>query len=329
MLFRAFKSLMTAFLMFIALPITIKVASADDLNYPTRRITIVSPFAPGSAPDVSARLLAQLMFDAWGKPVVVENITGANGNLAMDHVARSEPDGYTLIMAPDTTICVNPHIYSTIKFNPRRDFVPVTSVVSNQFLLVVNPSLPARTLSEFVKVAQHANPALLYASIGVGSLHQLAMEMLKKRAGIELSHVPYRGGAATLNAAMTGEIQVMFTGAASAGLVQAGKLRALAISGSKRSEGFPDLPTVGETYPGFAIDAWIGLFAPAKTPKAVVEKLRIEAQKILLSDTFQSKINVSGSLVPLVLEPNEFLDLIDKDFEQYGALVKEIGIKLD
>jgi tripartite-type tricarboxylate transporter receptor subunit TctC len=308
--------------------VTLYAAQAQEI-FPTRTVTIVSPFTPGSAPDVTARLVAPLLAEKWGKPVIVENRAGANGNIAMAAVARATPDGYTLVMAPDTTFCINPTVYANANLNPRRDFSPVASVAGNQFVLLVSPSLPSTTLAEFAAYARDAKPPLLYGSIGVGSLHHLAMEMLKKRTGIPMTHVPYRGGMATLTGVVAGEVQVTFSGAASAGLLSSGKLRALAISGSKRSKAFPDLPTVSETYPDFEINAWMGLFAPAGTPAPLLAKLRDDVRSVLREPAFLDRLNVSGNLEPLDLDIPAFSKMIDSDCEKYSEVVREVGIKLE
>jgi tripartite-type tricarboxylate transporter receptor subunit TctC len=303
------------------------VAQAQDAKGPRGVVTIISPFAPGSAPDVSARVLAPLLAERWAAPVVVENKVGANGNIAMASAARAVPDGTTLIMAPDTVFCINPHLYKSTSFDPSRDFVPVASVVSNQFLLLVHPSVKASDLAGFVALARSAKPPLLYASIGVGSLHQLTMEMLKKRAGIELTHVPHRGGNATLTAILGGEVQAAFSGAASAGIIASGKLKALAISGSKRSAAFPDIPTLGETYPGLAVDAWMGLFAPAGMPESLLDKIRADVRDTLASPAFTERINVSGNLEPLLLDVAAFKQTIASDTAKYAAVLKELNIQ--
>ncbi len=304
-------------------------AAAAQAPYQTRTIRLLVPIPPGGAPDVAARLIGQYLSESLGAPVVVENRTGANGNIAADAVAKSAPDGYTLLLGADSGFVINPHVYTKLPFDPLNDLVAVASVATNQFLLAVNPQVPAQNFREFIDYARKADPPLAYASGGNGSQHQLAMEMLKQRAGINLLHVPYRGGAPSMTATIAGETQVFFAGAASAGQFQAGKLRALAASGKNRSKRFPDLPTIGEFYPGYEIDIWLGLFAPAGTPEPIVTKLRAEVHRLLARPDFAEHLNVSGSLEPLILSPGEFNGLIARDYEKYGNMVKEIGIKLD
>ena len=294
-------------------------------QYPTRTIRLIVTIAPGGAPDVVARILAQRLSETIGQPVVVENKTGANGNIAGDFVAKSDPDGYTLLFAADSPIVINPHVYN-MNYDPLKDLVPVTSVASNEFFLSVNPSLPVKTLPELVEHARKTNPPLLYGSGGAGSLHQLGIEMLKQRAGIDLTHVPFRGGTPAATATVAGETQVVLAGGSVISLLQAGRLRGLAATGTKRSPLFPDLPMVAEFYPGYEVTSWFGVFAPAATPPAIIAKLRAEVNAVLPG--LAPKFNVTGRLEPLITTPEEFNALIRRDFEKNKKLVQEVGIKL-
>jgi len=298
-------------------------------DYPDHLIRILVPIPPGGAPDLVARLMAEGLSEAFGQSVAVENRPGANGNLAAEAVAKAVPDGYTLLSGADSGIVINPHVYRKLDFDPLRDLMPVASIATNQFILAINPKVPAHTLAELVAYARSANPPLAYASGGVGSQQHFAMEVLKQRAGINLLHVPYRGGAPSATATIAGETQALFAGASSAGQFEAGNLRALAASGKARSKRFADIPTIGESYPGFEVDIWLGLFAPAGTPEGVVRKLRDAIRDLLIRPDFADKLNVSGSLEPLILEPDVFEDLIRKDHARYGILVKQFDIKLD
>jgi tripartite-type tricarboxylate transporter receptor subunit TctC len=308
------------------LPTALPAAAQD---YPNRAIRLLVPIPPGGAPDIAARLLGNALTGALGQPVVVENRTGANGNIAADAAAKAVPDGYTLLLGADSGFVINPHVYAKLTFDPLKDLIPVASVATNQFMLAVHPSVPAKTLKEFVDYARKTEPPLAYASGGNGSQHQLAMEMLRQRADIKLLHVPFRGGAPAATATIAGETKALFAGASSTGQFDSGHLRPIASSGKQRSKRFPDVPTIGETYPGYSVDIWLGLFAPAGTPEPIVTRLRTEVKKLLASEEFVSKLRVSGSLEPLDLSAQEFSDLIRSDYEKYGALVKSIGIKLD
>jgi tripartite-type tricarboxylate transporter receptor subunit TctC len=314
---------------FIVAALAVLSAGAAQAQLPNRTIKILVQIAPGGAPDLAARLLAQRLTETLGQPVIVENKPGANGNIAGDLVAKATPDGTTLILAGDSTIVINPHVYARMPFDTLRDLVPVASIASNQFFVSVNPSVPATTLPEFVEYARKAKPPLFYASGGNGSQHQLGMEMLKQMAGIDLHHVPYRGGGQAGTATVAGETSVVLAGAASAGLLRGGQLRGLATTGRKRSPLFPDLPTVAEFYPGYDVTIWLGMFAPGGTPEPVVAKLREEVNKALAEPELASKLNVTGALQPLILSVADFAALIRHDHDKYGKLVRSIGVKID
>jgi tripartite-type tricarboxylate transporter receptor subunit TctC len=298
-------------------------------QYPSRPIHLIVPIPPGGAPDIAARVLGQKLFEQMGEPVVVENRVGSNGNIATELVARAAPDGYTLGLVADSQIAINPHLYSKMSFDTLRDLTPVSSVASNQFVLAINPSLPVRSFPEFIEYARKANPPLSYASGGNGSQHHLTMEMLKVRTGIDLVHVPYRGGAPATTAAVAGEVAAMWAGSSNAAQIKAGRLRALAVSGGKRSAQYPELPTISEFYPGFENSIWLGVFAPARLPEPVLERLRAEIRRALDSGDVKQRLNSSGGLDPYLLSPGEFAALIHRDYEKYAKVVRDLGVKVD
>jgi tripartite-type tricarboxylate transporter receptor subunit TctC len=304
-------------------------AALAQAPYPNHTIKILVGIPPGGAPDVVARLVGHYLSESLGQPVVIENRTGANGNIASEAVATAPPDGYTLLLGADSAIVINPHIYSTLKIDPLKDLLPITSVATNQFVLAVNPKLPVKTLPELVDYAKKAKPPLAFASGGPGSQHSMAMAVLRQRAGFELLEVTYRGGSPSMQATIAGETQVLFAGGESAGQFEAGTLRPLAMSGKARSKRYPDLPTIGEFYPGYAVDIWLGLFAPAGTPEPIVTRLREAVQTSLAKPEVAAKVNVSGSLEPLIMKPAEFSDLIRKDDEKFGKLIKDLKIKVN
>lgn len=298
-------------------------------QYPTHPIRILVTIPPGGAPDIVARVVADKISPRLGQPVVVENKPAANGNAAADETAHAAADGYTLLLAADSLITINPHVYAKMPIDTLKDLTPITALASNQFVLSINPALPPKTLPEFVEYAKKANPPLAYASGGNGSQHQLMMEMLKARAGFDMVHVPYRGGTPAVTATISGEVAAVFSGTSSAPLIRSGRLRALAVSGAKRSPTFPDLPTIGEFYPGYENSIWLGLFGPASMPEDVLSRLRTEVQAALDAPDVKQKLNGQGSLETLHLSPAQFDALIKRDYEKYGSLIKKLGVKAD
>jgi tripartite-type tricarboxylate transporter receptor subunit TctC len=305
------------------------VPASAQAPFPSRPIKVLVTIPPGGAPDIAARLLSQYLQETPGWSVVIENRTGANGNIAAAEVAKAPPDGYTLLLGADSGITINPHVYSKLSFDPLKDLLPVASLATNQFMMSANPELPIKTFQDFIEYARQTKPPIPYASGGNGSQHHLVMEMLKQRAGIDLLHVPFRGAAPAVTATLAGETQVLFSGTVSVPMIESGQLRGLAASGKHRSKKFPNLPTVGEFYPGVEIDIWLGLFAPPGTPEPVVNTLRAEMHKLLARADFAEKLNVSGSLEPLILSPADFSAMIRADYEKYGKIVRDLGIKMD
>jgi tripartite-type tricarboxylate transporter receptor subunit TctC len=305
------------------------LAASAFAQYPSRPIHILVTIPPGGAPDIVARVIGEKISPSLGQPVVIDNKPAANGNAAAAEAARAAPDGHTLLLAADSLITINPHVYSKMPVDTLKDLTPVSSLVSNQFVLSINPALPPKTLPEFVEYAKKANPPLAYASGGNGSQHQLTMEMLKARAGIDLIHVPYKGGAPATTATMAGEVAAMFSGTSSAPQIRAGRLRALAVAGAKRSPSFPELPTIGEFYPGFENSIWLGLFGPAGLPEDVLNRLRAEVNRALESPDVKASLLGKGSLETLILSPQEFEALIRRDYDKYGKLIRSLGVKAD
>jgi len=308
---------------------TVLVASRAFAQYPTHPIRILVTIPPGGAPDIVARVIADKISPKLGQPVVVENKPAANGNAAADETGHAAPDGYTLLLAADSLITINPHVYAKMPIDTLKDLTPITALASNQFVLSINPALPPKNFQEFIEYAKKANPPLAYASGGNGSQHQLMMEMLKARAGFDMVHVPYRGGTPAVTATISGEVAAVFSGTSSAPLIRSGRLRALAVSGAKRSPTFPDLPTIGEFYPGYENSIWLGLFGPAGMPEDVLKRLRMEVQAALDSSDVKQKLNGQGSLETLHLSPEQFEALIKRDNEKYGNLIRKLGVKAD
>jgi len=304
-------------------------AAAAHAQYPSRPIRLLVPNPPGGATDTLARLVAPKLGEALGQPLVVDNRPGSNGNLASELAAKAPADGYTLYVAADAQIVIGPHLYAGMPVDPLRDLVPVATLVSTQMMLVMRPDLPATNLQEFIALAKKTAPPLPYASIGNGSQHHLVMEMLKARAGIDLLHVPFKGGGPAMTALLGGQVAAMFGGNSVSGQIRAGKVRALATAGRKRSSAFPDVPTLGETFPGLEVTPWLALFAPAGVPAGVLARVRDETSRLLANEEMRGRIRQLGGLEPFVTTPEEFSALLRAEYARYGAIIKSVGAKVD
>ncbi len=299
-------------------------------QYPAKPIHVIVAVAAGGAPDLAARTMAPRLGKALGQPIVVENRGGANGNLAGQTVAQAAADGYTLLLAPDSLTVVNPFLYRKLAFDPVKDLVPVSAVILNQFVLAVHPSVPAKTFSEFIEYARKADPPIPYASAGNGSQHHLLMELLKMRSGIHLLHVPYRGGAPAVAATVAGETLATISGGPStAPHVKAGTLRLLASTGSKRSEYSPDLPAIGEFYPGYEGTVWSALYAPHGTPEPIVKRLHDDVNLVLSDKELKETFRRSGGTQPYILTREEFNAVIQRDSEKYARVIKELKLSAE
>jgi tripartite-type tricarboxylate transporter receptor subunit TctC len=298
-------------------------------SYPERPIRLFVSYPPGGAADIVARAVALSLSPRLGQPVVVENRPGSNGNIAGEVVAHAAADGYTLMVGNSALFGINPHLYRRMPFDPGKDLLPVASLVANALLLAANPALPPRGLRDFIDFARSATPPLFYASIGIGSEHHLAMELLKQRAGIELTHVPYKGGGPAALGVMAGDVAAMFGGGSVTSLVLSGKLRGLATSGSARSPVLPDLPAIAEFYPGYEVTLWQGLFAPVGTPPQIVERLRRAATAVLKEPGLAEKLAAAGAGDPWISTQAEFAARIRADYERYGRVIASIGLRLE
>jgi tripartite-type tricarboxylate transporter receptor subunit TctC len=298
-------------------------------SYPNRPIRLVVGNPPGGSTDIIARLIAQGLSARLGQPVVIDNRPGAATNIAADLVAKASPDGYTLLQGADNLFITNPHLYTKMSFDPLKDFITIGSLVSNQMVLAVNPALPARNLKEFIELARRTKPAMFYGSIGLGSQHHLAMEMLKQHAGIELSHVPYRGGGPAAIALLAGEVPIMFGGGSIMPTIQSGKARGLAVTGTQRHPLMPELPTIAETFPNYEVLNWHGLFAPLGTPQPIIDRLRSELAAVLAQPELRERLANAGAGEPYIVPPEDFAARIRNDHEKYGQLIRTIGLKVE
>jgi tripartite-type tricarboxylate transporter receptor subunit TctC len=304
-------------------------AIAQDINYPTRGIRMVVPFPPGGSVDVTARLVSVQLQERLGQPVTIENRPGAVGTIGANLVAKSAPDGHTLVMTIGAHTIV-PALMASIPFDASKDFAAVTLLASAPNMLVVKPEFPARTLKDLVQLARDNPGKFSYSTAGNGSTTHIMMAMLSQAAGLAMLHVPFQGGAPSLQAVLGGQTDLNAAVSTTAlPMVKAGRLRALAIVGDKRSPLFPDVPTYAEAgYPGIRGDSWIGLFAPAGTPRPILMKLHGEIQRIMALPDVRQKI-IAQALDPVLAGPDEFDRIVKEELRDFAALAKAVGLKME
>ena len=288
------------------------------------------PYPAGGPLDTVARLLGQKVAESTKQPVIVDNKPGAGGNIGADAVAKSAPDGYTILMGAVATHAINPTLYASIPYDPVKDFIAVTQVASTPNVLVVNPSVPASNVREFIAYAKAHPGKLNFGSGSTGSAGHLAGELFKTMAGVEMTHVPYKGAAPAMNDLIGGQIQLMFDNLASAlGQVRAGRVRALAVTTARRTALAPDLPTIAESgLPGFDINTWFGIFVPANTPREMVDRLHAEFTRALAAPDVREKVLSLGA-EPVGSTPAEFAAYIRAEAEKYARVIKASGAKAD
>jgi len=303
---------------------------AAEQAYPSKPIRLVVPFPAGGSLDVVARAIGQKLTEAWGQPVVIDNRPGAGGNIGADLVAKSAPDGYTILEGALSTHAVNVSLYAKMPYDPIKDFAPITLVAVTPNVLVLNASYPVNSVPELLAYAR-ANPGKLsFGSGSNGSAGHLAGELFKTEAGVDMVHIPYKGGAPAMQALLAGDTQLMFDNLAnSAAQLKAGKLKALAVTTAKRSSLMPELPTLSETgLPGFDIYTWWGFMAPAGTPKEIVAKWNAEVTRILNSPEMKAFFAQQGA-EPAPDSPEQFAALIRSEISKYAKIVKQSGAKVD
>ncbi|MBC5765246.1 Bug family tripartite tricarboxylate transporter substrate binding protein [Ramlibacter albus] len=298
--------------------------------FPSKPVRFIVSFPPGGAADQIARAISQPLQEALGQPVVVENRAGANGNIAGEYVAKSPPDGYTLLMSSGGTVSINPHLYSKMPFDPARDLVPVAAGAKVLVYLEVNPQkVPVNTAQEFLAYLKKNPGKLTFGSPGNGSSPHLAAEMMKSQANVFATHIPYRGAAPAMQDLLGGQIDFMFDPGIGLQQVKAGKLKLLAIGSPKRSPQYPDVPTMDEAgLKGFDADTWFGFYAPAGTPADVITKLNTEMNRIIASKPFQDRMAAIGA-IPAGGTPQDFANRAKVDSDRFGALIKARNIKGD
>jgi tripartite-type tricarboxylate transporter receptor subunit TctC len=303
--------------------------SAFAQAYPAKPIKIVVPFPAGGIADLYGRVIGARLSDGWGQPVVVENRTGAGGNIGADAVAKSAPDGYTLVMGTFGTHAVNVSLFSSMPYDPVRDFTPIVLVLEAEGLLVVHPSVPAQSVLDLIAYARAHPGRLTFASAGMGTASHLAGELFKSMARVEMTHVPYKGNVPAITDLLAGQTSLLF-GTMPTVLPHAkgGKLRALATIGSVRSAAAPELPLVAEALPGFEVNNWIGLFGPAGTPIDIVRRWNVEVNKIMQGADIKQRLLTEGArFAPN--KPEEFGAFVQSEIAKWAPVVKASGARVD
>ena len=303
------------------------VAPVSAQDYPTRPITLVVPYPAGGGNDVLGRLVGEKMSKSLGQTVVVENRGGAGGTLGTRAVAKAPPDGYTMLIAT-SSLAINPSLYPNVGYDPRKDFAPIGLLASGANVVLVHPSVPAKSIAELIALAKKNPGKLNFASTGSGSSVHLAAELFAVMAGVKINHVPYRGSGPALNDLLGGHVTMMFATLPSAiGIVQGGKVRALAVTGAKRSNVFPNLPTIAEAgLPGYEAELHYGLVAPAGTPRPIVDRLNAALREALNDPALRERLAREGA-VPLPSTPEEYAADIDAEEKKWGKIVRDAGVK--
>ena len=298
-------------------------------QYPQRPVKVIVPFPAGGGIDVLMRAIAEELSQKWGKPVIIENRGGAGGNIGVEAAARADPDGHTLLATVNQTFTANRFLYRKLPYDPDRSFVPITLMVQSDHILIAHPSVPARDARELVQLARREQGKLTYGSFGSGSQPQLIYETLKKTEGIDILHVPYKGIAPVLFAVTAGEVKLATGSAGVAGeLLRGGKVKALAIAGKRRSPQFPDVPTTGELdLPKLQASIWYGLFAPAGTPEAVVQKVGDDVRALLKDPAFAERHATSKGLDVVANTPKEFVATIRDESAMVGEMIRAAGVE--
>jgi tripartite-type tricarboxylate transporter receptor subunit TctC len=314
------------FLVFVAM--CAAAASALAQSYPSKPIRLVVGFPPGGGNDIIARMVGAKMQESWGQPVVIDNKPGANSIIATEFVAKSASDGYTLLVNATGGMSVNPVLYTTLPYDPLKDFVPISMVGSFPLVLAVNPSVPARSVQELVAYAK-ANPGKLNYSAG-STAFQVATEMFKQMTGIDVRHIPYKGSAASITAVIAGDVQMTIVDTPPlVPQIKGGRVRALAVTSAKRAGAMPDLPTIAESgVPGYEMVLWIGVFAPAGTPREIADKLNAEVVRIVNLPDIREKLDGMG-VDPLGNSSEQVAEWIRREIARFGPVVKAAGIKAD
>jgi len=317
---------MSSWLRVAATVLAVSPLLAGAQAWPSKPVKIVVPFAAGGTTDVVARQLAQKLSESWGQTVVVENKPGAGGNIGADSVAKSPPDGYTLLMTSGSIVAANPYMYKNMGFDPAKDLAPITNVASGPQVIVIGTAVPAKDLKEFIAYAK-ANPKKVnFGSAGIGTQTHLAGENLAHQAGMELVHVPYKGESAALTDLIGGQIHMVPANfAAALPHIQGGRIRCVAVTSKERHPQLKDCPAAAEAVPGFVNDGWWGLMAPAGTPREILDKVQRDSATILHSEEFKARFAQQG-MVPVANKPDELAAAIREESKVWAKVIKERGL---
>ena len=311
----------------LGMALAFSATGAPAQTYPSKPITLVIGYTPGAVSDLAARTLSDGLNQAWGQPVIVDNRPGSGSNIAAGYVARAPADGYTLMVGTDATLTSNVFLYKHTPFDPVKDFAPIINAGANIICLAVNAELPIKTVAELIDYAKKNPGRLSYGTSGVGSPHHLAGELLRQKVGIEITHIPYKGGGAAVNDLLGGHIGMAFLSlSAAVPHMNTGKIRIVAVVEKARYAALPDIPTVGETVPGFEMSSWVGVFAPAGTPPDIIAKLNDAMAKVLKTDAVKGKLANLG-LVVQAGSPAELAETVKDGLKVRGELVKAAGIQ--
>ena len=311
-------------------PVAAQAPAGSAEGFPSRPIRLIVPFATGGVTDTSGRVIAEALGRRLGQQVVVDNRPGASGNIGTSAVATAAPDGYTLLLAFDGTMVINPHVFAKVPFDTLKDFSPVGRIGDAVLILVAHPGVKASTLQEVVALSKATSGGLSYGTSGIGGTPHIAGELLNQRTGAQFQHVPYKGGGQAITDAIGGAIPLVYTAVAGAQAhVKSGRLKAIAVSSATRSASLPDVPTFIESgVPDFVSSSWVGILAPARTPAAIVRRLNAELNAVLADPAIRERLAVLG-IEPSPGTPDQFLEDMRRDLAKYGPVVRAAGIKVE
>lgn len=319
-----FRSLILAI---ILLPFAVAHATAQ--SFPTKPVRMIVPWAPGGTTDILGRVIAAKLAEKWGQPVVVENRGGAAGNIGTEAAVRAPADGYTLLIGTMSSHAMNQFLYGNMSFDPVADLAPISLVANVATVLVVHPSLPAKDVKELIGLARAKPGQLSFASGGIASFNQLCAELLKMTAKIDLLHVPYKGGGPAVADLVAGRVDMLFTGApVTMAHIKAGRLRVLAVTDSQRSSALPDVPTLGESLPGYEFNNWYGIMAPSGTPRSLIGFLNAEVHRVLALPDVHERFSGLGA-GPTPSTPERFGAVMKADAEKWGRIIREAGVRAE